>query len=431
MSRAESAERTTATGIIAYWAVMVMFPIFLILQLITALGIFSIGGSFGLLGLLFAIILGIPFLAMILRRRPKRQAYFIGAFLILWATVALIIAFNAIVPPAGLETSKDFPSAIRAHIGAVIYWYTLFLAGLYWGNFGKTNKRLIFVIFAAITIAMLATAQILLILFHPGNEEGAGTYQHIARSVSVIGILALAYCQSAITVLIAYVLLIVQLFFIGARSEFAGIFALAPILFLIYCRDIRSRIFLVMITASIVAALLSIFAQDIAEAIQSSRQSKLLDLSDDNSWLARQKLLAQGLDRLLDNPIFGDFSGEIIIGGLGKYIHNILSVWQQYGLIPFLLFTGLLIYGTADSLDALFIRKQRDPLVQLAVFFNVTSLLLLVAAKSVFWPVVAFGWGLSAQLAARPLGNRSLLRWHIRESTRTSAQTTPGSTATG
>ncbi len=66
--------------------------------------------------------------------------------------------------------------------------------------------------------------------------------------------------------------------------------------------------------------------------------SILTDLEGDASQQARNALLHVGLKRTLESPILGDYGGVIHeFGNLGSYIHNILSYWQTYGLLPFIL----------------------------------------------------------------------------------------------
>jgi len=405
-------DRSTASGVIAFYAVMALFPIFLIYQSLGALGVIPlfIGGGFGATGAVFSLLMTIPFLMMLLFRRPRRQAYFILSFVILWVGVTLIIIVNITFPPPYLVNSAALGEVTRLHMGSMVYWYVLFLSGLFWGHFSRRYAQVIIFVFVFISIIMLANAQLIKMLFHPGNTEGASTYQQIARSIAIIGMLALAYVRSWAATFIIYILLIASLFFIGARSEFAGTLALAPIVFLLSCKDIRARVILISLLILCGTIFLLVFAHQIPEWMSGSRQGGLLELSDDSSWLARQRLLEIGVQAIMDSPFFGDFAGEITHGGVGGYIHNILSAWRQYGIIPFLLFIGLLVYGTVDAADAVFRRGENDSIAKLSLYFNLTSLLLLLAAKGVFWPVVAFAWGLSAQMAGRPLGARSIMR---------------------
>lgn len=399
------------SGVIAFYAIMALFPLFLLYQFLGALGIipYFLGGGFGATSVLFSFLLAVPFLFMFLYRRPRRQAYFILAFILLWITVGFTIVINMLIPSPQALASSAFQPVVRTHIANMIYWYILFISGLLWGGFGRKNRIFLFFMFWSISAIIMANLNRIWLIFYAGGE-GASTYQQIARSVSVIGMLTLAYTRGTVLTALIFSLLSVQLFYIGARSEFVGLLALAPFLFFMHCTETRTRLLLMMSGIIFATLFLILFAHEIPNWFAGSRQAGLLDLSEDNSWLGRQRLLEIGLQAIRDNPFFGEFAGEVIHAGQGGYIHNILSVWRQYGIVPFVIFCGLLIYGMIDAFDAIFFRGERDSVAKLSLYFNLTSILLLVAAKSVYWPVMAFAWGLSAQMAARPLGRRSILR---------------------
>ena len=41
----------------------------------------------------------------------------------------------------------------------------------------------------------------------------------------------------------------------------------------------------------------------------------------------------------MDNWVVGEYAGQVReFGSLGAYMHNVLSYWQQFGFVPFILF---------------------------------------------------------------------------------------------
>ena len=59
---------------------------------------------------------------------------------------------------------------------------------------------------------------------------------------------------------------------------------------------------------------------------------------EDPSFLTRILLAKSGLDDIVDFTFRGRYGGQIeVFGYIGYYIHNILSYWRQFGLIPFIL----------------------------------------------------------------------------------------------
>lgn len=64
--------------------------------------------------------------------------------------------------------------------------------------------------------------------------------------------------------------------------------------------------------------------------------------SEDGSWSTRQEIMNHGMNVLTSRPFTGEWAfqlGEMKFAGL--YIHNILDIWAQTGLISFLLFLAI------------------------------------------------------------------------------------------
>ena len=89
------------------------------------------------------------------------------------------------------------------------------------------------------------------------------------------------------------------------------------------------------------------------ERLKDYRVLKLLSYKEDTSYIARNKLFDSGLNDILENPLLGKFGGQLtssITDATGRrwggYIHNILSYYRQFGLIPFILLVNLLVHST-------------------------------------------------------------------------------------
>lgn len=84
----------------------------------------------------------------------------------------------------------------------------------------------------------------------------------------------------------------------------------------------------------------------LAQLFEGSRfQVALTPGTEDSSWSTRQEILHHGMRVLTDRPFTGEWAfqlGEMKFAGL--YIHNILDIWAQTGLVPFVIF--LAIWGT-------------------------------------------------------------------------------------
>lgn len=71
----------------------------------------------------------------------------------------------------------------------------------------------------------------------------------------------------------------------------------------------------------------------------------LVNFNLDNSYLGRAARLKSNLPILKENWFFGKYMSDILNRGeVGAYIHNFLSYWQNYGLIPFVMILYMLLY---------------------------------------------------------------------------------------
>jgi len=120
----------------------------------------------------------------------------------------------------------------------------------------------------------------------------------------------------------------------------------------------------------------------------------LLDgVGADDSVIAREYYFEEGLRGLSSQIVMGD-AGFMIrqFGGIGTYIHNLLSAWQFYGVLPFIIFSVSLLWVGA------FIWKNRrtfsSPIDDFGVIFFIYAGISILAGKSIvyfsFWFVLGF-----------------------------------------
>lgn len=120
----------------------------------------------------------------------------------------------------------------------------------------------------------------------------------------------------------------------------------------------------------------------------------LLDgVGADESVIARGYFFEEGLKGLPSQIVMGD-AGFMIqrFGGIGTYIHNLLSAWQFYGILPFILFSFSLLWVGS------FIWKNRrnfsTPIDDFGVIFFIYAGISILAGKSIayfsFWFVLGF-----------------------------------------
>jgi hypothetical protein len=130
------------------------------------------------------------------------------------------------------------------------------------------------------------------------------------------------------------------------------------------------------------------------DEVGGNRQVELLyDPAEAPSTQIRLWLLEEGWQDIKRSPILGDYAGHMKIDDyFGHYIHNALSAWHNYGLAAFLLYVSL----TGAALWAAARRYGADPMWQMTFFVALYTLVLIVAAKPIYWSMPALAWGLYA-----------------------------------
>lgn len=162
------------------------------------------------------------------------------------------------------------------------------------------------------------------------------------------------------------------LYTISARSEFVGyIFFIATLEFLSFKKKSTP-----IILASIVIGLSLIAIVAGMIELPESRITALADLEQDNSSNERDRIAREGMNKIFESPIFGAY-GQY---EEGRYIHNIMSAWQETGIIGMLFFFAMLGVPTAKLVSKI-IRGGTSHNTNLAMSILLTTILLLVAGK--------------------------------------------------
>ena len=144
------------------------------------------------------------------------------------------------------------------------------------------------------------------------------------------------------------------------------------------------------------AAALIAFSDLLGEVI--TRISSLLS-GDDPSLQERRRLMGLFWKHLAAYGIFGGYLYELNEEGKGLYVHNMLSYWLEYGLLPFAMFLLALLASTRTSFKHL-----PHPVAGSAVIVLIFVLIAL-AARAYVWPFVWFAMAYAA--AVRPWVNHN------------------------
>lgn len=288
-----------------------------------------------------------------------------------------------------------FAEAVNQSYSMLVMWFSLFMLGFYLmhSNVIKTVRLsyifyIFFLVFILFYVVNTGSVMLDLKMVSEGDVEEVSGYQSLARNLLVTVVLLICYSKKAINTSFLVITAVFCLFYLGARSEFVA-FIFFAILFVVIKTRYHKKYFFVILATLLGALTLFVVFQD---ELLASRQLQLLDLSDSSSWNAREGLKEAGIKQILDNPVFGLFGGHVLSGGVGRYIHNSLSGYVNYGAYFYFNYMFISIYITLNS----FYRVLKHPNQQkwwYSFSINSCCLILILFSKPVFWPIPFFAWG--------------------------------------
>ncbi|WP_434563090.1 O-antigen ligase domain-containing protein [Pseudomonas sp. R1-6] len=318
-----------ATDRLALFAMLALFPGSFFYQLSVGLGLIPAfaGGYFGLACASIFVLLGVRYGFRTLGKlkvQPFDTAYL--GFLLYFAGVA---ALNSL--------TKHDDEHLTWHLTAVIQCATVYLIFKGMTGRSKAARRFIWLAVSGMTACIFYFMEngVFSIRAISGNTENISSYQGFALYYLICSIIAIKNIQTRTLRIISYPAVTYALYVNGARSEFVAL-----LIFIVTFEICRSN-FKSLSATSAMILLLAISATLYSGAVNlpENRVTRLLNLSEDNSSLVRNQISEQGFSRILDNPLLGDYGSY----EKGYYIHNILSVWLDLGLLGFIYFLMLIL----------------------------------------------------------------------------------------
>lgn len=169
-----------------------------------------------------------------------------------------------------------------------------------------------------------------------------------------------------------HIIALTCLYINSARSEFAGYAFFAALLEFLSYKKKSTPIFLAIVAAGFTFTAIT---SDVVKLPQ-SRITALADLQNDNSSNVRDRISREGIDKILESPLTGAY-GQY---EEGEYIHNIMSAWQETGLIGALFFIILIGAPALKGIVDLFSGESRH-ISMVGLSLILTTILLLIAGK--------------------------------------------------
>ena len=385
-------------GRLQLFGVLVLYPGFFFYHTAVSFGAMPpiLGGFYGI----SAVLLTIPALFFYWKVLSKKMSVLTDldiAFLGLCLYMALWSLIHSLW---GQDYQRD-PVLLSQSFSIVMLWipnYLLF-RGFTLGSF----KSMQLAVFSALGMFALAVAFSQQGYFNPrmsaeelGVDAFTSTYQGFARSAVLSMFILVAYAKGLWAVG-AYLVGIVFLFLLGARSEFVGFLIVG------FCGlsiALGWKRFL-LVAGPLVLLTVVVLSDLRAEYFDGSRIARSMQFVEDTSWASRTVLTEIAWNEIIESPLLGNYGGYSVYGGAGMYAHNILSVWHGFGLVGFVGFAYLIVRSLTLSMRHVIGICRRGHLEGqslLAFLLVVFVTVLVVFAKDLSYPLVAAAWGMAAGL---------------------------------
>lgn len=206
-------------------------------------------------------------------------------------------------------------------------------------------------------------------------DEGYINYILMGDSFAFLSLLCLPFLKNKLLRWLSWMLAFIVLFFIPSRSAFFC-FILAFIAINLYRLNSKRLLILFFL---LLGSYYMISTSEIQNIINSNvylSTSRIVNTSlvEDTSLKERLNMANSNFESFQNSWFSGDFMGDVrnFSGVDGNYTHNYFSLWEQFGLIPFLLFFFTMIIalfyyyylfkrmndidiGTMDMITAIFV----------------------------------------------------------------------------
>ncbi|MBD1227551.1 O-antigen ligase family protein, partial [Xenorhabdus griffiniae] len=203
---------------------------------------------------------------------------------------------------------------------------------------------------------------------------------------------------------IFFILSTLILLLLGARSELLVYVLCIPFFYIINTKKhIQTMLFL------LIPIILFIFSTNLSFIIEIIPESRITDLFENKekatSIIARIRLLNNGMNSILDNPILGDYGSYTLLPGqgIGSYIHNILSAWVNLGILGFMIQVLLLLFLIKGIFD---FKNHPSNISKFYISLAFSTILMLIFSKQYLYMHLGFCIGLIANIKS----NKSLLK---------------------
>ena len=260
---------------------------------------------------------------------------------------------------------------------------------------------------ARICLLLLATMALSILVYNSDAQskffilrlslggESFAVNQLMARSVFMVFILAY-YSGRDIQRWASTILALLAIYLLGSRTEFYVllIFLFLHMFLMMIFGNVKHKLFKV---GFLIFGLMALLIYFTLEAFQlTNRMTVVTNLETDASWQHRKVIFENAWQQTLTEPITG-IHGRHLFDNNIDLIHNMLSVFQNFGLFAFMTFFLLLFYSLVLSGMNMVSKTHNNRFIFNSVFcvsLGASILVALMFSKSYLWSVIYIYLGL-------------------------------------
>ena len=324
-----------------------------------------------------------------------------SAIIVLLFLLMIIIVVSITASHIG-ETSKFIDqfnrNAVRENFFVFIKYAIYFFIGVNI-RLDKHYKIISLLILIMLIISVLYYTNIANFRLDRGSDYSRRLdYLFVGDAFAIWSIFVISYLKKHSYIYILSFFILLTSFFIGSRAAFFFLFA--GFTFYMHIK-MKNKLFLAfMITVFFIMIILYILIDDIS--LLDNRMLSLL-LLEDASLNSRSEIFRNSMDSFKAHWLQGRFAAPVLdFNNFGSYIHNHLSLWHQFGLIPFLISVFLFIVLARDALMSITSNLDKDPCLGASVIFltilSIFLLLEIILARSYAYPYIWLCIGFLASL---------------------------------
>lgn len=216
------------------------------------------------------------------------------------------------------------------------------------------------------------------------DSEKFGVYLALADMMVIMLFFSISFVKGEFKKFLFFLFGVFLLFILNSRASLYGYILVYFVYFVFYFKASKSIYLYIFLIFLII---FSVFYFDFNSLMnKNSRMLAVFSGIDlDPSKDGRDKLFSAGVERILLNPISGDYGGAIkIYNNIGAYIHNMLSYWQSFGILPFfIVFYFFIVQPSMILFKSLKYRMYFDT----SIYFTVSLYIVVMVffSKSYTW----------------------------------------------